>query len=75
MLLRNDAVPGWVNGTIGTIEALEPDAVILKVGRSSARVEPATWEKSRYEAGPRGGRKPQGNRHVPAIARCASAGR
>ncbi len=55
MLLRNDSVPGWVNGTIGTIEALEPDAVILKVGRSSARVEPATWEKSRYEAGPRGG--------------------
>jgi ATP-dependent exoDNAse (exonuclease V) alpha subunit len=55
MLLRNDAVPGWVNGTIGTIEALEPDAVILRVGRSSARVEPATWEKSRYEAGPRGG--------------------
>jgi ATP-dependent exoDNAse (exonuclease V) alpha subunit len=55
MLLRNDSVPGWVNGTIGTIEKLEPDAVILKVGRSSARVEPATWEKSRYEAGPRGG--------------------
>lgn len=55
MLLRNDSVPGWVNGTIGVIEALEPDAVILKVGRSSARVEPATWEKTRYEAGPRGG--------------------
>jgi ATP-dependent DNA helicase PIF1 len=55
MLLRNDAAPGWVNGTVGVIEALEKDAVILRVGRSSARIEPATWEKSRYEAGPRGG--------------------
>lgn len=55
MLLRNDAAPGWVNGTVGVIEALEDDAVILRVGRSSARIEPATWEKSRYEAGPRGG--------------------
>jgi ATP-dependent DNA helicase PIF1 len=55
MLLRNDAAPGWVNGTVGVIDALEPDAVILRVGRSTARIEAATWEKSRYEAGPRGG--------------------
>ena len=55
MLLRNDAAPGWVNGTIGTIESLEPDAVIMRVGKQSARIEPATWEKARYEAGPRGG--------------------
>ncbi|MGE3301692.1 MAG: ATP-dependent RecD-like DNA helicase [Hyphomonadaceae bacterium] len=55
MLLRNDSAPGWVNGTIGVIEALEADSVILRVGRSTARIEPATWEKARYEAGPRGG--------------------
>ena len=55
MLLRNDAAPGWVNGTIGIVEALEPEAVIMRVGRQTARIEPATWEKARYEAGPRGG--------------------
>jgi ATP-dependent exoDNAse (exonuclease V) alpha subunit len=55
MLLRNDAAPGWVNGTVGVVEGLEKDAVILRVGRSSARIEPATWEKSRYETGPKGG--------------------
>ena len=44
-----------VRPATAVIEALEPDAVILKVGRSSARIEAATWEKSRYEAGPRGG--------------------
>ncbi len=55
MLLRNDAAPGWVNGTIGIVEALEADAVIMRVGKQTARIEPATWEKARYEAGPRGG--------------------
>jgi ATP-dependent exoDNAse (exonuclease V) alpha subunit len=55
MLLRNDSVPGWVNGTVGEIEGLEPDSVILRVGRARARIEPAVWEKARYEAGPRGG--------------------
>jgi ATP-dependent exoDNAse (exonuclease V) alpha subunit len=55
MLLRNDSVPGWVNGTIGTVEELGPDFAIVRVGRSAARVETATWERHRYEAGPRGG--------------------
>jgi ATP-dependent exoDNAse (exonuclease V) alpha subunit len=55
MLLRNDAAPGWVNGTIGVVEALEPEGVIMRVGRQTARIEPAVWEKARFEAGPRGG--------------------
>jgi ATP-dependent exoDNAse (exonuclease V) alpha subunit len=55
MLLRNDAAPGWVNGTIGVVEELEAESVIMRVGRQSARIEPATWEKARYEPGPRGG--------------------
>jgi ATP-dependent exoDNAse (exonuclease V) alpha subunit len=55
MLLRNDAAPGWVNGTIGVVEALEPEGVVMRVGRQSARIEPAVWEKARYEPGPRGG--------------------
>ena len=55
MLLRNDSVPGWVNGTIGTVETLGRDFANVRVGRSVARVEAATWERHRYEAGPRGG--------------------
>ncbi len=55
MLLRNDAAPGWVNGTIGVVEALDGEAVTVRVGRERARIEPAVWERARFEAGPRGG--------------------
>ncbi len=59
MFIKNDdvkrtaagaAVRRWVNGTIGTVVALpKGGGVIVEVDGERLEVEPATWEKVRYE--------------------------
>lgn len=53
MFLRNDTAPGpqpprWVNGTIGTVVAIER-TVVVEVDGEQHEVEPAVWERYRYD--------------------------
>lgn len=46
MFTKNDSDLRWVNGTQGTVVALEPDAVTVElVDGSQHRVESVTWER------------------------------
>ncbi|MFH1654457.1 MAG: AAA family ATPase [Pseudomonadota bacterium] len=50
MLLNNDRLGRWVNGTIGTISSLEQDGVSVKFPDGSIEeIEPFTWEMYRYQ--------------------------
>lgn len=51
MLLRNDPDRRWVNGTIGTVEALEDSSVQVRIGRRVHEVEPVSWERYAYDLG------------------------
>lgn len=50
MFLYNDTNGRWVNGSIGTVEFIEEDAVMVAIDgeKSPVRVEPHTWEVKRY---------------------------
>ncbi|WP_421784720.1 ATP-dependent DNA helicase [Hyphobacterium sp.] len=48
MMIRNDPSGRWVNGTMGTVAELEQDAVRVRVGEETHRVEPAAWERYSY---------------------------
>ncbi|MGO1266462.1 ATP-dependent DNA helicase [Microbacterium gubbeenense] len=57
MFLRNDSgsggePPRWVNGTIGTVTKILPDAVRVDVEGDEFDVEPVVWEKYRYAYDP-----------------------
>ena len=51
MLIKNDPQGRWVNGSLGTVEGFddEDDAVFVKIDKQTHRIEPAVWEKYRYE--------------------------
>ena len=49
MLIKNDAEGRWVNGSIGQVEGFDDDAVMVSIDGDTYRIEPATWEKYRYE--------------------------
>ena len=57
LFTKNDAEKRWVNGSVGIVKTLKPDAVVVKLvdGHSSARVvvEPVTWENVKFEFDPR----------------------
>lgn len=48
MMIRNDPSGRWVNGTMGEVAALEDDAVRVRVGEHTYRIEPAAWERYSY---------------------------
>lgn len=50
MFLYNDTNGRWVNGSIGTVEFIEEDGVMVTIDgeKSPVRVEPHTWEVKRY---------------------------
>jgi ATP-dependent exoDNAse (exonuclease V) alpha subunit len=48
MMIRNDPSGRWVNGTMGMVAELEQDAVRVRVGEETHRVEPAAWERYSY---------------------------
>lgn len=49
MTIKNDSEGRYVNGSIGTVEGFEDDAVLVKIDGETCKIEPATWEKYRYE--------------------------
>jgi ATP-dependent DNA helicase PIF1 len=50
MLLNNDAMGRWINGTIGTVAAMDADGVTLRIaGGGEEYVEPFTWKVFHYE--------------------------
>ncbi|WP_421789473.1 ATP-dependent DNA helicase [Hyphobacterium sp.] len=48
MMIRNDPSGRWVNGTMGEVAALEDDAVRVRTGADTHRIEPAAWERYSY---------------------------
>ena len=49
MMLRNDPEGRWVNGTIGTVEGFDSEAVMVSIEGDVHVIEQAAWEKYRYE--------------------------
>ena len=49
MLIKNDPQGRWVNGSIGTIEGFDDDAAFVSIQGETYRIEPAVWEKYRYD--------------------------
>lgn len=49
MLIRNDPEGRWVNGSLGVVEGFSNKSVIVKVDGRPYEIEPAAWEKYRYE--------------------------
>ena len=49
MMLRNDPEGRWVNGTIGTVEGFDGEAVMVSIEGDVHVIEQAAWEKYRYE--------------------------
>jgi ATP-dependent DNA helicase PIF1 len=49
MMIRNDPQGRWVNGSLGTVEALGETDVFVKVEGEVQRIAPQAWEKFRYE--------------------------
>ena len=59
MLLKNHPQGEWVNGTLGTVAAMGPDAISVEIpGRAAGpvRVERAAWESIRYLLDPATGK-------------------
>lgn len=49
MMLRNDPDGRWVNGTIGTVEGFDGEAVLVSIEGNVYSIEQAAWEKYRYD--------------------------
>lgn len=48
MMLRNDGGKRWVNGSIGIIEELEPDAITVKIDENKYKIEKESWNEVEY---------------------------
>ncbi len=48
MFLKNDWDKRWVNGTLGIVEKLSSDEVLVNIDGTIHRVEPETWRRIRY---------------------------
>lgn len=50
MALRNDPMKRWVNGSVGTVQSLDANGVVVRFDDGeTAEIERASWEKIRYE--------------------------
>ncbi len=49
MLIKNDHQGRWVNGSIGTVEALSDKDAFVSIDGETHRIAPQAWEKYRYE--------------------------
>ncbi len=55
MLVNNDSLGRWVNGTIAEVTAMESDAVEVRLPSGEREwVEPSTWELFHFEMAPNG---------------------
>lgn len=52
MLLKNDKLKRWVNGTLGKIESLSDDEIKVNIDGFAYSVPPETWNKIRYDYDP-----------------------
>ncbi len=52
MLIRNDPEGRWVNGSLAKVEGFDGDGVLVSIDGHIHRVEPALWEKYRYDLDP-----------------------
>lgn len=48
MLIRNDPMKRWVNGSIGRVSTLTDKKVCVEIGGTSYELEPETWKNIRY---------------------------
>jgi len=48
MFIKNDPDKRWVNGTIGVVESLEKENILVKVKKEIIAVDFATWEAHKY---------------------------
>ncbi len=53
MLIRNDPEGRWVNGSIGFVEGFTANGVIVNINDRAYEIEPAAWEKYKYELDPK----------------------
>lgn len=53
VLLANDSAHRWVNGTLATVDRLEPDRVHLVIAESTIELGRHTWEKIKHRYDPR----------------------
>jgi GTPase SAR1 family protein len=49
MMVKNDPLKRWVNGSLGVIHQLARDAIKVSFGTAVHTIEPAVWEKSIYD--------------------------
>lgn len=52
MMLKNDGCKRWVNGSIGKIEKLEPDAITVKIDGNKYKIEKESWNEVEYVLNP-----------------------
>lgn len=55
MMLKNDSGKRWVNGTLGKIEKLEDEKIIVKIKGNTYSLEKETWEEVRHVFNPKTG--------------------
>jgi ATP-dependent DNA helicase PIF1 len=48
MMLKNDAGKRWVNGSVGKVEKLEPDAIMVNIAGNKYKVEKESWSEVEY---------------------------
>ena len=49
MFVKNDSAGRWVNGTVGIVESLSDERIMVKVGSSCYPVEREKWKTIGYE--------------------------
>lgn len=52
MVLRNDPEGRWVNGSLGQVVGFDDPSVLVEIEGRTRVIEPAAWEKYRYEVDP-----------------------
>ncbi|WP_300375539.1 AAA family ATPase [Henriciella sp.] len=52
MLIKNDPEGRWVNGSLAVVDGFKGDNVMVELDGHLYEIEPAAWEKYRYELDP-----------------------
>ena len=48
ILIRNDSLKRWVNGTLAEVSRIEGERVWIKIGKKEHELEPIAWESIRF---------------------------
>lgn len=48
ILIRNDSLKRWVNGTLADVSRIEGERVWIKIGKTEHELEPIAWESIRF---------------------------